>query len=292
MLHAVVGLVLVIALALPAQAQERKPGPLTQPSGPYREQEFFIAWERQGKRWLSHAKIYRPEGEQKRPLIVLAHGSPRSEHDRPKSVPGWADPQARWFAAQGFVVVAPLRRGYGKSDGPWSEGYKSCNDADFWNAGLSTANEIQGILAQMAKEPYVDATRVVVVGQSAGGWGALGIASRNPTGIVGVINFAGGRGNTSPGTTCSPNRLIEAAGRYGSSAKVPALWVYTTNDKFFTEDLQRNLLRAYTSGGAPADYKNVGAFGADGHGLFADPSSMGRWTPLATDFLRKLELMR
>lgn len=292
MLHAVVGLVLVIALALPAQAQERKPGPLTQPSGPYREQEFFIAWERQGKQWLSHAKIYRPEGEQKRPLILIAHGSPRSEHDRPKSVPSWADPQARWFAAQGFVVVAPLRRGYGKSDGPWSEGFNDCKDPNFRGAGLSTANDIEGVTRHMAQQPYVDARRVVVVGQSAGGWGSLGVASRNPTGIVGVINFAGGRGSSSAGTNCTPERLIETAKLYGSTAKIPSLWIYTTNDKFFEPKLSRALFDSYVSGGAPADYQNLGAFGADGHGLFADPSSMGRWTPLATDFLRKLKLMQ
>jgi len=74
--------VALTVLAAPGFAQERKPGPLGPPSGPYREQEFFIAWERAGRTWLSHAKIFRPTADGAHPLVLIAHGSPRNAQDR------------------------------------------------------------------------------------------------------------------------------------------------------------------------------------------------------------------
>lgn len=285
-------LALIIAFPAPsARGQERKPGPINQPFGTYREQEFLIPWERNNEKWLAHAKIFRPETEQPRPLILIAHGMARLAADRPKQRPNWADPQARWFAAQGFVVIVPMRRGFGLSDGPLREGI-SCENPDYVNASQTSANDVAGIVQYMAAQPYVDKTRVVMVGQSVGGWATLAVASRNPPGVIGVVNFAGGHGNTSPGTICVENRLVEGAQKLGKSAKVPALWVYTTNDKFFNDVLSAKMHAAYASSGAPAEYKNVGAFGADGHSLFADPTGLNTWTPVVTQFLRKLELMR
>lgn len=288
-------LFLLLAMAgadTPASAQERKPGPLGPQSGPYREQEFFIAWERAGRTWLSHAKIFRPEGNEPKPLVLIAHGSPRNAEDRVKMNPGWADTQARWFAAQGFVVVVPMRRGYGKSDGPVQESYGSCDNADFSMGGLSTANDIQGVIGTLAREPFVEADRAVVVGQSAGGWGSLGVASCNPSGIVAVINFAGGRGSTSPGINCQPERLVQVAEQFGKTAKVPSIWLYTSNDNFFSADLSRKMFAAYAAGGGPTAYKPMGSFGSDGHGLFANPASMSRWTPAVAEFLQAQKLMR
>jgi dienelactone hydrolase len=287
----VVALVLAgLLLWSPAGAQERKPGPITQPFGTYREQEFLIPWERNNEKWLAHAKIFRPERDDPRPLILIAHGMARLAADRPKQRPNWADHQARWFAAQGFVVIVPMRRGYGLSDGPNREGI-SCDNPDYVNAAQTSANDVAGIVGYMVEQSYVDKTRIVMLGQSVGGWATLAVASRNPRGVLGVINFAGGHGNTSAGTVCVADRLVEGAQKMGQSAKVPALWVYTTNDKFFSDVLSAKMHAAYAGAGAPAEYKNVGAFGADGHSLFVDPTSMSRWTPPVTEFLRQLKLM-
>lgn len=174
-LQVAVGLVLAAGLAFPTQAQEqeRKPGPVTGPSGPYREQEFLLPWEgRSGQTFLAHAKIFRPEGEEKRPLVLIAHGAPPGgETARQRMSPSWADAPARWFVAQGFVVVVPMRRGYGRSDGPNGEGSGPCDNPDFYNAGLGTAGDTGGVLRHMVKEPYVDSGRLVIVGYSAGGLG-------------------------------------------------------------------------------------------------------------------------
>jgi dienelactone hydrolase len=284
--------VVLVWLEASALGQDRKHGPLGSQSGPYREQEFLIAWERAGKTWLSHTKMFRPEGNDPRPLLLINHGAPRSGDDRLRMKPDWADVQARWFAAQGFVVGVPMRRGYGLSDGPVQESYGTCDNANFSAAGLTTANDIQGVIGTLAREPYVDAGRVVVVGQSAGGWGSLGVASRNPTGVVAVINFAGGRGSSNPGINCQPDRLIQAAEQFGKTATIPSIWIYTSNDNFFSADLSRKMFAAYAAGGGPAEYKPMGSFGSDGHYLFNSPSGMVQWTPVVTEFLRAQKLMR
>jgi len=285
-------LIVLLGGIAPVLGQERKPGPLGPPKGVYREQELLVPWERApGQIFLAHAKLFRPETEAPRPLVVIAHGAPRSDNDRPTMKPDWADAQARWFAAQGFVVAVPMRRGYGRSDGPYQEGPGSCNDPDYFNAGIGTANDTQGVIRYLSKAPYVDEHRVVVVGHSAGAWGALAVASRNPPGIVGVINFAGGRGSSSNGTVCTPPRLTDAAARYGSTARVPSLWVYARNDKFFGPDLARQLFDAYRTAGAPAEFRPLPSFAADGHQLFVEPTGMAEWMPIVTSFLRELRLI-
>lgn len=289
----IAALVLLLA-ALPAEGQERKPGPLGPQAGPYREQEFLIPWEREsGQVFLLHAKIFRPEGEQKQPLLLIAHGSPRgSENERARMHPGWADVQARWFAAQGFVVIVPMRRGYGRSDGPYDELSGPCDDPDYYNLALRTADDMEGMLRYMATQPYVDGSRMVVVGQSAGGLGGLGLISRNTEGVVAFINFAGGRGSPRVGLVCAREQLIDAVTRFGQTAKVPGLWLYTSNDKYFDPDLSQAMFAGFSAAGAPAEYKPMGSFGSDGHMLFLDPIGMSRWTPVVTEFLRAQKLMR
>jgi len=45
------------------------------------------------------------------------------------------------------------------------------------------------------------------------------------------------------------------------------LWVYATNDTFFSPDLGRAMHAAYTGAGGKAEFVDVGLFGADGHML-------------------------
>src|ERR1700744_638112 len=63
------------------------------------------------------AIVVRPDDGQPHPLAVINHGSPRDAEDRPKMSPygRWAEAVA--FARRGWVAVAFLRRGYGRSQG-------------------------------------------------------------------------------------------------------------------------------------------------------------------------------
>ena len=95
--------------------------------------------------------------------------------------------------AMGFAVIVPTRRGYGESEGRWAEAYGSCSDPDYYGAGLETARDLKAALDAVRKEPWADTRRVVLAGQSAGGFGSVAASSKPFDGLVAVVNFAGVR---------------------------------------------------------------------------------------------------
>jgi dienelactone hydrolase len=194
----------------------------------------------------------------------------------------------RWFTERGFAVILPLRRGYGASGGAWAEGYGRCDDADFARAGRATAADIAGAIAHARRLPGIRAEGVVVVGQSAGGWGALALAAENPPGIAAIVNMAGGRGGWAQGvanTNCRPDRLVAGAATYGATARLRTLWIYTANDSFFGPDLAQRLHAAFTGAGAAAHFHALGPFGRDAHALFFSQGGSAVWGPVVAPFL-------
>lgn len=77
------------------------------------------------------------------------------------------------------------------------------------------------------KLPFVKPDKILLVGQSIGGFASLAAASLNPTGVIGVVNFAGGHGgnpDTRPGLPCAPDRLAATVGKYAKTIRIPVLW--------------------------------------------------------------------
>ena len=234
-----------------------------------------------------------PSGTGPHPAIVLSHGSPGSPSARvdfPAKYPVASAVFTRW----GFVVVNPVRRGYGKTGGAWAEGYGPCAHPDFVHAGLATATDIAAAVSWVRQHPNVDPRRVVLVGQSAGGWGSLAAASRGDLPIRGVVNFAGGRGGKQQGianNNCSPDALVAAAGTLGKTARVPTLWIYTQNDQFFAPELSRRMVVAYTASGGLATYHVLPAIGRDGHALINMPDGVALWEAKVEAFLREIGVL-
>ena len=95
-------------------------------------------------------------------------------------------------------------------------------------------------------------------------------------GIVGIVNFAGGRGSRGPHDVCGEDRLVEAMGRYGRAARVPQLWIYSANDQYFDPGLARRMHAAFVKAGGRADFVESPAWGTDGHGYF---NAVADWAP-------------
>ena len=221
--------------------------------------------------------------------MLLTHGSPANSGQRPAMKPYACDSEAAaWFLARGYVVAMPMRRGYGETSGSWMEEYGRCSNPDFHRGGLPAAEDMDSARRYLEKLPYVQPGRTVIVGQSAGGWGSIAYSSRNPPGVVGMINFAGGRGGWAEGranTNCLPVRLYDAVGRFGAAARMPMLWIYTENDSFFAPEISRAMHARYTAAGGKAEFHLLPPWGQDGHGFMNGRGSAAIWGPLVERFL-------
>lgn len=276
--------VLLATVALAGGASAQGLGPQGGEIGNNREQVWKIPSADSSRPMLT--TVFRPPGEQRRPLLVLNHGSPvsgRSQMPRQRfSV------ASSWFVKQGYIVVVPLRRGYGETGGRWNESYGSCEAGGYYDAGVEAAKDVDAAVRYMRTQPFVLSDRTLIVGQSAGGWATVAYSARNPAGVPAMVNFAGGRGGRNqnlPNNNCAPRNLVDAAGRFGRAARVPTLWIYTQNDSFFDPGLSQRMADAYKAGGGSADYRLLPAFGHDGHSLFGATDGVAVWSPLVQTFV-------
>lgn len=277
-------LALFAALTMMSGASAQGLGPQGGEIGDNREQVWKIPSADAGRPMLT--TVFRPPGEQRRPLAILNHGSPVSGRDQMQR-PRFAA-AASWFVKQGYVVVVPLRRGYGETGGRWNENYGSCDAGDFYGAGVEAAKDVDAAVQYMRTQPFALPDRTLIVGQSAGGWATVAYSARNPSGVPAMVNFAGGRGGRNmnlPNNNCAPRNLIDAAGKFGRTARVPTLWIFTQNDSFFDPDLSRRMAEAYKAAGGNADYRLLPAFGNDGHSLFGVANGVAVWSPLVHSFI-------
>jgi dienelactone hydrolase len=228
-----------------------------------------------GREFRLVVHIFRPSGAGPFPLVVINHGTPVSIVDAPKQKPGFSAASA-WFAEQGYLVVVAQRPGFGESDGPYLEPSGPCSNRDYVRDGHQTAMVESAIVRTASRLPGVDPTKIIVVGQSAGGFGAIALGDAPPSGVLGIINFAGGRGGDDHEHICSgADRLAQAVGIFGEANQVPQLWLYAVNDHFFPPAVAHLLFDAYKAGSKPAvRFVELPPFDGDGHKTlgYADPA--------------------
>jgi dienelactone hydrolase len=245
-----------------------------------------------GERLRMHAYVYRPSGLGPFPLAVINHGSIQAGDVREKyRMPNY--PLAtQWFLERGYAVVLPQRSGHGETGGPYFEDQGMCVDPDYRQSGLRTADSIQAAIDDMRTQPFVQSSGAVVVGQSAGGWGVLALASRNLPSVAAVVNFAGGRGgrsNNRPNTNCAPDRLVTTAAELGRTARTPTLWLYAENDTYFGPKLSNRMADAYRSAGGYIDYHLLPPSGTEGHLIIFSHDAAALWSPILATFLATIE---
>jgi dienelactone hydrolase len=136
--------------------------------------------------------------------------------------------------------------------------------------------------------PFVRSSGVVIVGQSAGGWGTIAYDSIAHPKVSAFVVMAGGRGghmHEEPNRNCHPERLAQAAGRFGKTATTPMLWVYAMNDTFFRPEIARAMYQSFTGSGGHADFVQPAPFGRDGHALFFGSGGSAIWGPIVQSYL-------
>lgn len=280
-------LLLIVGVASAAGAQQLA-GPLGAPEGVWRAQFTWIPLDIAGNKYLLYGRVCRPLGETRARVVVIAHGSPPSPEQRPQMTPVSCDSEAaQWFLKRGFVVISAMRRGYGATGGVWAEG-SSCTNADYVRSGLETARDLAAIVEYAVALPYARPQGVVVVGQSAGGWGTIAYNSVPHSRVTAFINMAGGRGGhyrRQPNNNCRPDLLAAAAGQLARTATTRMLWIYTQNDSFFAPSIATDLYAAFTRNGGKAEFYQLPPFGYDGHRLFFGAGGSMIWAPFVERYL-------
>ncbi len=248
------------------------------------EQEIRIPMKEAGKKGLD-AVVVRPNDGAVHPLALISHGAPRDADERPRMTPWGFIPQAREFARRGWTTVIVMRRGYGDSGGGFSEDSGACSThPDYTGSGRESAKDLRAAIAFLATRPEVDASRIISVGISAGGFATVALTDDPPPGLLAAISFAGGRGSRKPDEVCNPADLIRAFGDFGKKSRTPMLWVYAENDHFFGPQIASQFYQAFTAAGGKAIYIRPKEFRRDGHGLFS-LGGIPIWTPMVDSFL-------
>ena len=230
---------------------------------------------------------FRPQGPGPFPLVVMNHGrnsATRAQDPRPRS-----EPIARFFIRKGFAVAVPQRLGYGASASLGDpEDHTSCESPRYQQAGDAAAVQVLAVVGHMRKEADIDPSRLVIMGQSFGGFTTVAAAATKPDGLVAAINIAGGSGGNSvtrPGEPCNSYRLGLTFAAWGKTATAPMLWMYSENDKYFNPKNSRAWFDAFTKAGAKAEFKLMPPFGDDGHALLMSANDL--WQPVVDEFLAR-----
>src|ERR1700752_2784561 len=183
----------------------------------------------------AHAVLFRPPGDGPFPLAVIAHASTQNVLRRAQMSQPEYRALSAWLVARGFAVLVPERPGHGATGGRYLEDQGGCDEADYSRSGRATASEIAAALEYLRRQSFIKPDGVVVVGHSAGGWGALALA--NHADVSAIIVFAAGRGgraNGFPNQVCAPHTLKAAAAEFGRNAKAPVTWLVAANDSYFS----------------------------------------------------------
>lgn len=243
------------------------------------------------------AFLVRPVGDGPFPLVVMNHGISLDANQRTMFPMIEYRDAARWFARRGYVVISPIRYGASSLDdkdqglyGAVFAHVGSCDNPNFRGPGLAIATLNEWVIDYMSKKKMIRPGKVVVVGQSGGGWGSIALASLNPSSVQAIITFAAGRGGRvdgKPNNNCAPDKLVAATGEFGRTARVPMLWIYAENDTYFGPELTKRMHQAFAEAGGNAEYRMLPSFGSDGHFMIDSADAVPIWSPLVSQFLEK-----
>jgi len=173
------------------------------------------------------------------------------------------------------MVAFPQRRGRGKSDGLYDEGFApdraqgyTC-DTERSLAGADRAlDDIEAAVAALKQRPDVAHHRIVVGGASRGGVLSIVYAAAHSEEVRGVINFVGGWVGERCGPSSEVNRtLFRRGGKFDGST----LWLYGHNDSLYTIDHSRSNYEAFVGAGGRGDFLEFDVPSGDGHYLVGYP---------------------
>jgi dienelactone hydrolase len=227
------------------------------------------------------------------PYVVINHGRTSNEEKREKMGRQRYSAISRYLVSLGFTVLVPTRIGYGVTGGPDVEYSGPCRGRDYGPDFAVAADEVEAVLRRAKALPSVNLSRGLVIGTSFGGVTSIALATRNLPGLAGAVNFSGGNGGNPlkhPEHPCAPDRLNDLFRSYGAAAKVPSLWLYSTNDRYWGPRLPVRWFRSFVAAGGKAEFVQLPPFGEDGHKSFS--GNQAAWSAAFEQFLRDVGFLK
>jgi dienelactone hydrolase len=215
--------------------------------------------------------IWRDDAIKKAPYLLFSHGRAGTDQERGKFGRSSEKRNSEYFVSKGFTVILPTRIGYGVSGGPDADYSGACGNKNYLEARKAAIDQSKQVLNHVFDFSYIDRTKGIVVGQSVGGFTTIGLSAENISGLKGAINFAGGDGGDpikSAEKPCGDYLIKDTFAKYGASNKVPTLWLYSVNDKFWGEQLPKDWFAAFQKAGGKGQFISLPAHKEDGHSIF------------------------
>jgi dienelactone hydrolase len=268
----VLGTLAVFAGALPVLAASDSDDD-KMPTAPMHEQVLRLAGD-PARPVILETTLLEPPGVGPFPLAVMNHGA----EGNPRTVKRYrVSFSIDYLLSRGYAVVVPMMRGFAGSGGqPVLDG---CDDASM---GKSNASDILAVIAAMKQRREIDATRIVVVGQSFGGWNSLALATLAPPEVKGIVNFVGGL--RSSRCDSQDTAMWEGMAEFGHEARIPSLWFYGERDETFPEKVWRTDYERFTQAGGHAQLVDFGDID-DAHNLLGHGEHLDLWVPKVDAYL-------
>jgi dienelactone hydrolase len=230
-----------------------------------------------------------PNGPGPFPVAIFNHGDIELGTDFIRYKTRCRDPIiAREFLRLGIAVALPCRPGVGMSEGVYASPGKQVADADPSYRARVHARPIMSAIEYLRQEKEINPEKMIIAGQSAGGYATMYIASQNPTGVIGAINFAGARADHYDGNPAHFRNpiMIEGNAEFGRTARIPVLMIYAENDGTTTANTIRLSYEAFVHSGGSATLLLTPPLNVNGHYLFHYPDL---WRDVFLQYLHEIK---
>ncbi len=243
-----------------------------------------------GKPIRLEAAIFKPPGAGPFPLAVINHGSTGRGTDPALFTVTWhAVDVADFLNSRGFMAAFPQRRGRGKSDGLYDEGFfpdrtqgYTCDHVRSLAGAERALADIAAAVAALRRRPDVAPSRLLIGGVSRGGVLSVAYAGAHPAEIAGVVNFVGGWLGEGCPAAATVNQSLFAR---GGSFKQPTLWLYGRRDSFYSMPHSRANFAAFENAGGQGTFLEFDVPGGDGHFLVGYKQL---WSAAVADYVGSL----
>jgi dienelactone hydrolase len=252
--------------------------PRTMPPRPMNEKVFRVPVDSDDTRLI--VTLLTPNGPGPFPLAVVNHGaSGKLASSRVKRNLGTL--AAAYFLSRGYAVVLPMMRGFSRSYG--EQPYHGC---DLARLGIANAQDINAVIDAMASRPEIDASRIIVAGQSLGGWNTLAFGTLGRKGVAGLVNFNGGVRESD--CRDGDRALLDNVEKFAAATHVPSIWFYGQTDTIFRPEVWNAIHASYVAKGGQAELVDIGSFFTDSHQFLSYPEALSRWVPRLDAFLERV----